>query len=105
MNIIAKALYMEYNAEKYLMAFFLVVFCGLVFAYIQLLSLSVVHVVMNKEAKEQMSILASEIAELESAYMEKQHAISTEVVEHRGYVASSEKIFLDRTGAAVVTQR
>lgn len=105
MSVIAKAIYIEHRSERYLLALLLAAFCALSVAYVYLLSMSVVHVVISRETEEKIHGLHSEIATLESSYMEKQHAISMEVVERRGFAVSSEKIFLNREGASVVTQR
>ena len=105
MSVLAKTLYIEHNIERYLMAFFLAAFCVLSGTYIYLISMSVVHVVVSEDIKEQIHAIHSEIAVLESTYMEKQHSISMEVVNRRGFAVSSEKVFLSRDDVSVVTQR
>lgn len=105
MNALAKTIYIEYNIEKYLLALFLAIFCTLCVAYVYLLSMSVVHVVVSKDIEEKIQTISSDIAMLEAAYMEKQHAISIDVVKRRGFAISSEKIYLNRQDTSVVTQR
>lgn len=80
-------------------------FCALLATYMYLLSLSVVHVVMNQENEERMHEIAGEIARLEATYMEKQAAIGSEVVEQKGYIAAANKIFIDKDQTSVVTKR
>jgi len=65
----------------------------------------VVHVVVTREAEQKISDTRGDIASLESTYMERQHQISMEVVENRGYAIADDKIFLDRENAQVVTKR
>ncbi len=105
MNAIAKLQHIEHNVERVALLMLMIAVCGLCGLYFYLLSASVVHVVFSKEAEEKMHKLASEIATLEAAYMEKQHSISMEVVERHGYVSTNKKIFLEREGASVVTRR
>lgn len=105
MNAATKILYIEHKIEHWLLAFSLAAVCVLSVGYVYLLSMSVVHVVISREADERISDIQGEIAALESVYMEKQHAISTEVVEQQGYVTTNEKIFLSRGNAAMVTRR
>jgi hypothetical protein len=105
MNDVAKLNNIEHQLERFSLYALLAIVCGLGGMYFYFLSSSVVHVVMNREAEEKMHRLHSEIASLEATYMEKQHAISIEVARRHGYVAAGKKIFLDRTGASVVTRR
>lgn len=105
MNAVAKTFYIEYKAEQYLLAFALGAVCLLSVAYVYLLSMSVVHVVGSREIESKISDTRAEIAALEAVFMERQHAISMEVVEREGYISASEKIFLNRDGASVVTRR
>lgn len=105
MNITANILYIEHRLEHYLLALALLALCVLSIAYVYLLSMSVVHVVVSRESKEKTNEIHGEIASLEAVYMERQHAISSEVVVHRGYTAAGNKIFLNRNNSSVVTQR
>ncbi|MBP9836416.1 MAG: hypothetical protein KBC78_01130 [Candidatus Pacebacteria bacterium] len=64
--------------------------------YMYFLSLSVMHVVMRKEAIHNLNELRSEIARLESAYIVAQHRISTEVATVGGFSENENKIFISR---------
>jgi hypothetical protein len=64
--------------------------------YMYFLSLSVMHVVMRKEAIHNLNELRSEIARLESAYIVAQHRISTEVATVGGFTENENKIFISR---------
>lgn len=70
--------------------------CGTVIAYMYFLSLSVVHVVMKKEIERQSQQVLSEIAQLESDYIEAHHRISQKVAQIDGFSAVSEKTFVSR---------
>ncbi len=105
MNTHANILYIEHRLEHYLLAFALPALCILSVAYVYLLSMSVVHVVVSRESEEKINEIHGEIASLESVFMERQHAISMEVVEQEGYTAAGNKIFLNRDNSSVVTQR
>ncbi len=62
--------------------------------YMYFLSLSVVHVVMRKEVIQQVGQLRSEIAFLETEYIEANHVISTRVATLDGFRAIEEKTFI-----------
>lgn len=66
-------------------------------AYMYFLSASVVHVVMRKEMVSEIALLNSDISKLEAEYIDLQHAVSDEVALQRGFVAVSDKVFLDRS--------
>ncbi|MEX0913045.1 MAG: hypothetical protein WDZ56_00785 [Candidatus Paceibacterota bacterium] len=95
----------HYKAEKLLLVISFVAFSFLCGLYMYLLSSSVIHVVISKEAEAKVYQVSSEIASLEAEYMEIQHSISREVVEKKGYIAAGQKIFIDRGNASLVTQR
>lgn len=105
MNTITLINDMHYKAEKILLVTGFVVFSFLCVMYMYLLSSSVIHVVISKEAEASVYEVGSEIAALEAEYMEIQHSISEEVVEKNGYIAAGEKIFIDKSNASLVTQR
>lgn len=65
-----------------------------VVAYMYFLSVSVVHVVMRKDALQQVTQLRSEIAYLESSYIEANHIISTRVATADGFTEIKDKIFI-----------
>jgi hypothetical protein len=64
-------------------------------AYMYFLSLSVVHVVMRKEVNQNINQLRSEIAYLESAYIEAHHVISSRVATTEGFNEIKEKVFIN----------
>jgi len=63
-------------------------------AYMYFLSLSVVHVVMRKEAGQNITTIRSEIAYLEAAYIEAHHSISSRVATTEGFSEIRSKIFI-----------
>lgn len=67
-----------------------------VLAYMYFLSLSVVHVVMRKEATSQIGQLRSEIARLETSYIEAKHQISARVASLEGFNQTEEKVFISK---------
>lgn len=69
--------------------------------YIYFVSASVLHVVMRQEMERRSSTLHSEIATLEARYIDMQHAMSEDIAARQGYVAASDKIYINRGGAAV----
>lgn len=64
--------------------------------YMYFLSLSVVHVVMQKEVLREAQSIQSEIAQLESAYIEAHHQVSQKVAIIDEYSAVKEKTFIVR---------
>jgi len=62
-----------------------------------LLTMSVVHVVMRKEATQDLRALESEIAKLETDFMLAQHVVSTAIIDNQQYIETSEKIFVSRS--------
>ena len=77
-------------------------FVGLVAIYMYLVGMSVVHVVMNKEVSQQLVAVQTEITELESAYISAQHSVRAEIAMQRGFVADSDKVFIESGDSAVV---
>jgi len=71
-------------------------------AYIYFLSVSVVHVVMRKEATTQIGELRSEIARLETSYIEAKHQISARVASLDGFNQNQEKIFISKQEQSLV---
>jgi hypothetical protein len=71
-------------------------------SYMYFLSLSVVHVVMRKEAAEQIGQLRSDIAQLESTYIEAKHHISAKVATLDGFTQNQDKIFISKTEPSLV---
>ena len=68
-----------------------------VIAYLYFLNLSVVHVVMRKEAMQEAQDLRNEIALLETEYITAQHTIAARMATVDGYREDSEKVFVART--------
>lgn len=70
--------------------------------YIYFVSASVLHVVMRQEVEQHSAALSSEIAQLEARYIHAQHAVSEQVASLEGYVATEQKVFIDRNAAPTV---
>jgi hypothetical protein len=73
-----------------------------VISYMYFLSLSVVHVVMRKEVLQEINQLRSEIAFLESSYIEANHVISQQVATADGFSAVKDKVFIKSGGEGLV---
>ncbi len=73
-----------------------------VVAYMYFLSVSVVHVVMRKEVIQSINQLRSEIAFLESSYIEANHLISQQVATANGFNAVKDKVFIRSGGDDLV---
>lgn len=74
-----------------------------VFAYLYFLNLSVVHVVMRKEATQQENQLRTEIAMLETSYIDSQHKIADRIATAEGYNnVDTEKVFVTRGASNLV---
>jgi hypothetical protein len=71
-------------------------------AYLYFLNMSVVHVVMRKEAAHDISELRTEIAVLETVFIESQHTIASRMATLSGYNVDSEKIFVMRGDRSLV---
>lgn len=67
-----------------------------VFMYLYFLNLSVVHVVMRKEADHAQSDLRAEISSLETSYIDAQHKIAARIAVLDGYNVEAPKIFVTR---------
>lgn len=65
-------------------------------AYLYFLNMSVVHVVMRKEASQEQNILRTEITMLETSYIEAQHAIAARIATLDGYNVETSKVFVSR---------
>lgn len=79
----------------------MVLFTGL-FLYMYFLSMSVVHVVLRQEAAYKVAALESEIALLESTYIESQHMVSTHMARLAQFAESDNKLFINRTSPTLV---
>ncbi len=73
-----------------------VVFFVLIALYMYFLSMSVVHVVLRKEVINEKRTLESEIARLESKYIEAQHTVSDKIATLENFTETEEKIFITR---------
>lgn len=71
-------------------------------AYLYFLNVSVVHVVMRQDAVSEIKNLQTEIAMLESAYIEAQHTIASRIAVLDGYNTETPKIFVSRDSAGLV---
>lgn len=69
-----------------------------VILYLYFLNLSVVHVVMRKEAVREQNHLRTEIAMLETKYIESQHLIAARIATLDGYNVQTNKVFIARGG-------
>lgn len=69
----------------------------LAFAYVYFLFMSVVHVVIRTEVQHDIKEVAAEISRYEQSYIATQHLVSRQLAEQSGYVAITEKDFIDRT--------
>ena len=73
-----------------------------VVAYLYFLNVSVVHVVMRKEADQEQNKLRAEIAMLETSYIEAQHRIADRIASLTEYAVDTEKIFITRGDTSLV---
>ena len=90
------------TTEHYILAALGGVLVVLFVGYVYLLSASVVHVVIQKEMKRDFTKLHSEIAAVETTYIAAQHAVSADIASLDGFVAVTEKIFIDRSEPSLV---
>ncbi len=73
-----------------------------VVVYLYFLNLSVVHVVMRKEATQESNQLRTEIAMLETSYIQAQHKITDRIANLEGYSVDTEKVFVTRGESSLV---
>ena len=71
-------------------------------AYLYFLNVSVIHVVMRKEAMRDIHHLQTEIALLEASYIEAQHTIANQVATLPGFQLDVPKIFIERSDTSLV---
>ena len=69
---------------------------GMIFLYLYFLNLSVIQVVLRTEFTSQQSELRTEIALLESDYIQAQHEIAARIGELEGYDKDITKVFVSR---------
>lgn len=93
---------MVYQDERLLFFGALSLLCFVFILYTYFVSLSVVHVVMRKEVSNEITELSSYVGQLESQYIEAQHAMSEDIASLDGFVRTDEKVFIERTPASLV---
>lgn len=71
-------------------------------SYMYFVSLSVVNVVMRKEVDAEIRNLTTAVGELEAQYIERQHAVSSDIAEMKGFVVAEHKIFIDKAADTLV---
>ncbi len=80
----------------------IVLLFALVVAYMYFLSMSVVHVVLRKELRQEEHHLRSEIARLEAEYIEAQHGVSEKIANVDAFSETNDKIFVHRVPPTLV---
>ncbi len=70
--------------------------------YMYLVSASVMHVVIREENRQEGEKVKSEISNLETRLISRQHIINEEVVAQYGFKKNAKKIFIDRTPDTLV---
>lgn len=75
---------------------------ALIALYMYYLSVSVLHVVLRQEATHRVSVLTTEIAVLETEYINARHSISSRLATLTDYSDATEKIFLARETDSVI---
>jgi hypothetical protein len=70
--------------------------------YMYFLSASVVYVVMRKDVDKEIAALGSTLSELETEFIEAQHAVSVDIASMQGFKHTDAKIFIDRTDTTLV---
>lgn len=73
-----------------------------IIGYLYFLNVSVVEVVMRKDALRQSSTLSADIALLESAYIDAQHTIAKRIGNEGALAFETHKVFVMRDTASVV---
>lgn len=63
---------------------------------------SVVHVVIRKELSQEAVTKSSYVSQLETEYIDAQHAVSEEIATQRGYTKIEKKVFVDKTPTTLV---
>jgi len=70
--------------------------------YIYLVSASIVHVIVRKEIDREIAHLNSRIGDLESAYIAAHERLTEEAVAAHGFVAISEKVYVEKAPTNLV---
>ena len=97
-TIALQSMYSDKRAFVTLTAVCVALFC----LYIYFVSASVVHVVLRTEVGRDVTLLSSEISELEGKYIEGQHKVSADIASLQGYEKIGDKIFIKRTEDSLV---
>ncbi len=71
-------------------------------AYVYFVSASIVHVVIRQEIQQEITAVSSEISDLETHYIALQHSVSKDIATQNGFVAASDKIYIDRSPTNLV---
>jgi len=71
-------------------------FFGLIVLYMYFLTMSVVHVVLRKEVVAAIRDVESQIASLESSYINAQHTVSDKMATLESFTQNENKIFVTR---------
>lgn len=95
-----KAIINQYN--HLITAFGIGLFLFSIALYMYFLSLSVMHVVMRREAVQDLNELKSEIARLETSYIEARHNINSKLADIGDFNHNQEKIFIKRGESSLV---
>lgn len=74
----------------------------LVCLYLYFLSASIIHVVIRQEVAQNIKEVNSNIAALESSYIEAQHHLSASVANLDGYAKAEHKVYINRTPGSLV---
>jgi hypothetical protein len=73
-----------------------------VILYLYFLNVSVVHVIMRKEATQDVNQLRTQIAILETEYITAQHTIASQMGTLAEFTTDAEKIFVHRDQSSLV---
>ena len=65
-------------------------------SYMYFVSMSVVDVVMRKEADSQIAEIGTSVSQLESQYIEMQHSVSSDIATMKGFVSADKKVFINK---------
>jgi len=90
------------NFQKQICATLAVLAIALFVSYVYFISASVVHVVIRTETTQELKKVGSEIALLESRFIEAQNQVSVEIASLQGYTETSKKVFINRSAPAFV---
>ena len=69
------------------------------FAYMYFVSISIADVVMRKEVDRQITDISTNISQLETSYIDKQHEVSNDIASHKGYVVADLKVFINKSNS------